>query len=92
MCKRKKIGNQNLFINWNDPGIETGMLFAKIKKNSKYFGQTFHGMKPTDLFYVTPTDDALGYLLNGGPGGRYRLTDVVLFAATRNGSLIKLKG
>lgn len=51
-------------------------IYAKIKKSSKYYGQT----KPGALFPVFVDagirDD---YKVQGGPGGQYRLVDVNLF-------------
>lgn len=51
-------------------------LYARIKKSSKYFGQGEKG----ELFeaLVVPGDPA-GYLVQGGPGGQYRLSDVNLY-------------
>lgn len=51
-------------------------LFARIKRSSKYYGQTERGA----LFevYIRPGDPAQ-YLVQGGPGGQYRLADVNLF-------------
>ena len=51
-------------------------LFAKIKRTSKYFGQTDRGA----LFPVfVEAGYAEGYVVQGGPGGQYRLRDVNLF-------------
>ena len=51
-------------------------LFAKIKRTSKYYGQTAIGA----LFPVfVEAGDAEGYVVQGGPGGHYRLRDVNLF-------------
>lgn len=50
-------------------------LHAKIKRTSKYFGQS----APGALFSVF-LDPACGdYCVQGGPGGQYRLADVNLF-------------
>ena len=49
-------------------------LYARIKKSSKYFGQT----APGELFGVF-VDPAYGaYCVQGGHGGQYRLEDVHL--------------
>lgn len=51
-------------------------LFAKIKRTSKYYGQTASGA----LFPVfVEAGYAEGYVVKGGPGGQYRLRDVNLF-------------
>ena len=51
-------------------------LFAKIKGTSKYYGQTAIGA----LFPVfVEAGYAEGYVVQGGPGGQYRLRDVNLF-------------
>lgn len=49
-------------------------LYAKIKRTSKYYGQT----TPNQLFpvYVISRGE---YIVQGGPGGQYRLRDVNLF-------------
>lgn len=50
-------------------------LYAKIKRSSKYYGQA----KPHAIFpvYVDPRYGE--YIVQGGPGGQYRLRDVNLF-------------
>ncbi len=52
-------------------------IYARIKKSSKYYGQT----APGDLFpvYVEATGYREGYVVQGGPGGQYRLQDVNLY-------------
>jgi hypothetical protein len=51
-------------------------LYAKIKRSSKYYGQTEHGA----LFEVfVEAGNPAAYLVQGGPGGQYRLADVNLF-------------
>ena len=73
-------------------------LVAKIKKSSKYFGQSsvadrLAGRPRTDaeFFPIVVVDDGpCDYVLAGGPGGRYRLADVDLFAVVVGGKRIKL--
>ena len=51
-------------------------LFAKIKRSSKYFGQT----EKDALFEVfVEAGHPDSYVVKGGPGGQYRLSDVNLF-------------
>ena len=51
-------------------------LYAKIKRTSKYYGQGERGA----LFPVyVEAGWAEGYVVQGGPGGQYRLKDVNLF-------------
>lgn len=51
-------------------------LYAKIKRTSKYYGQGETGA----LFPVyVVAGGAEGYVVQGGPGGQYRLKDVNLF-------------
>ena len=74
-------------------------LGAKIKKSSKYFGQSsvadrLAGRPRTDpeIFPVIVVDDGpRDYVLAGGPGGRYRLEDVDLYALVGDGKRIKIK-
>lgn len=73
-------------------------LVAKIKNSSKYFGQSsvsdrLAGRLRTDaaFFPIVVVDDGpCDYVLAGGPGGRYRLADVDLFAVVAGGKRIKL--
>lgn len=66
----------------------THQLAAQIKRNSKYYDQTHPGEK----FYIRIEDDKQ-YPVIGGPGGRYRLKDVMLFAdAGDSGTYVKIKG
>ncbi len=56
-------------------------LYAKIKKSSKYFHQNKVAQEngcglPFEV-RVDVVDDA--YCVAGGPGGRYRLSDINLF-------------
>lgn len=52
-------------------------LFARIKRTSKYYGQGERGA----LFpvYVEAGRSEESYVVQGGPGGQYRLKDVNLF-------------
>lgn len=51
-------------------------LYAKIKRSSKYFGQGEKGA----LFEVfVEAGNPESYLVQGGPGGQYRLADVNLY-------------
>jgi hypothetical protein len=51
-------------------------LYAKIKRSSKYYRQT----APGTLFEVfVEAGTPAAYLVQGGPGGQYRLSDVNLF-------------
>lgn len=52
-------------------------LYAKIKRSSKYYGQT----KPHEVFcvYIVAKLGWGEYVVQGGPGGQYRLRDVNLF-------------
>lgn len=66
--------------------IERGQhLYAKIKRSSKYYGQT----PPGALFavFLEPGDS---YVVKGGPGGQYRLTDVNLFIKDDDGRELKI--
>ena len=51
-------------------------LFAKIKRSSKYYGQGEKGAL-FEVFVEGGHPEA--YLVQGGPGGQYRLADVNLF-------------
>lgn len=59
------------------------VLTAKIRSDSKYSWQS------KDYFNVSIDADCDGYVVLGGPGGRYRLSDVELFAETSSG-LVKI--
>lgn len=51
-------------------------LYAKIKRSSKYYGQGEKG----ELFEVfVEAGNPAAYLVQGGPGGQYRLSDVNLY-------------
>lgn len=52
-------------------------LYAKIKRNSQYYGQGKEGA----LFevFVESSSSPEAYVVQGGPGGQYRLKDVNLY-------------
>lgn len=50
-------------------------IYAKIKRTSKYYGQGPKGA----LFPVFIEHGTYEYVVQGGPGGQYRLRDVSLF-------------
>ena len=51
-------------------------IHAKIKRSSKYYGQGERGA----LFKVfVEAGNPAAYLVQGGPGGQYRLSDVNLY-------------
>jgi hypothetical protein len=51
-------------------------LYAKIKRSSKYFGQ---GEKNALFEVFVEAGSSSEYLVQGGPGGQYRLADVNLY-------------
>ncbi len=51
-------------------------LYAKIKRSSKYYGQGEKGAL-FEVFVEAGYPEA--YLVQGGPGGQYRLADVNLY-------------
>lgn len=59
-------------------------LVARIKRRSKYWGQT----EPNQWFEIRVVDDA-GYRLRGN-GNNYRLSDVVLGVRLANGTIVDL--
>lgn len=61
------------------------VLYAEIKRSSKYYGQTGAG----ELFRVgiLPLGE---YVVQGGPGGQYRLKDVWLWAVQDDGKKVRL--
>lgn len=62
-------------------------IHARIKKTSKYYGQT----KPGALFPVfIRRDEFDDYHVTGGPGGQYRLADVNLFVVGEDGHELKI--
>jgi hypothetical protein len=57
-------------------------LYAKIKKNSKYYGQNQLAKREGNFPFpvtITNINDPDCYFVQGGPGGQYRLDDVNLF-------------
>lgn len=56
---------------------EGQQLYAKIKRSSKYYGQS--GRNEIFPVYVCSGPDWGEYIVQGGPGGQYRLCDVNLF-------------
>lgn len=56
------------------------LLYAEIKKTSKYYGQGTKGEKFPVFVIPDPRGFDAGYVVQGGPGGQYRLADVDLFA------------
>ncbi|ARU23293.1 hypothetical protein RSSE_c2900 [Ralstonia solanacearum] len=61
-------------------------LFAEIKRSSKYYGQSERG----ELFAVSLL--ARGeYVVQGGPGGQYRLKDVWLWAVDAEDSARRVR-
>lgn len=63
------------------------VLVARIRKDSKYAYQSQHHTEP---FSVVIEADVAGYVVRGGFGGRYRLSDVHLYAHLEDGKLIEL--
>lgn len=61
-------------------------LYAKIKRSSKYFGQT----GKDDLFQVHVEAHRGEYVVNGGPGGQYRLADVNIFVVGEDGFSLRI--
>ncbi len=65
-------------------------LVARIKKSSKYFHQNEVAKDLGEFpFPVSIFPDPLGYVVRGGPGGQYMLSDVKLSAIV-NGQEIQL--
>ncbi len=57
-------------------------LYAKIKRNSKYYGQNQMAKMDGEFPFpvtITNVNDPDCYFVQGGPGGQYRLADVNLF-------------
>jgi hypothetical protein len=61
-------------------------IYAKIKRSSKYFGQTGED----DLFQVYVEAHKGEYVVSGGPGGQYRLADVNLYVVGGDGFALRL--
>ncbi len=61
-------------------------LYAKIKRSSKYFGQA----GKDDLFQVYIVAHRGEYVVEGGPGGQYRLADVNLFVVGEDGFALRI--
>jgi hypothetical protein len=63
--------------------MEGQQIYAKIKRSSKYFNQNKSAQEDPDFygwpFRVRIDPHAGEYLVQGGPGGCYRLNDVNLF-------------
>lgn len=66
-------------------------LYAKIKKNSKYYNQNGFAKADGEFpFPVAIRKSGDGYVVKGGPGGQYRLADVNLFVK-EGGSEIRIR-
>lgn len=69
--------------------IERGQhLYAKIKRASKYYGQTPAGALFKVFIDARNTGDE--YVVKGGPGGQYRLVDVNLIVKGDDGRELKI--
>ncbi|WP_205208345.1 hypothetical protein [Chromobacterium haemolyticum] len=66
--------------------MEGTQLYAKIKRSSKYYGQA----KPHEMFPVFIETQQGEYVVQGGPGGQYRLCDVNLFVAGDDGHALRI--
>lgn len=66
-------------------------LYAEIKKSSKYASQAAlaksQGEYPFKVRIEGYTD---GYVVQGGPGGQYRLEDVHLFVTDSQGRKVRI--
>lgn len=62
------------------------VIHARIRKNSKYYGQSGEG----ELFPVHILS-SYDYPVQGGPGGQYRLDDVDLFVVDEAGARLQIK-
>ena len=61
--------------------LKMTQLYASIKKGSKYYGQT----SPGELFEIRIVPDGDDpWVVKGGPGGQYWLSDVSLFVVSNN--------
>lgn len=66
---------------------DEGQLFAEIKKNSEYAHQANWARAGTDGYpfrVAVAADGPSNYVVHGGPGGRYRLSDVNLYVMSGN--------
>lgn len=69
-------------------------LYAKIKDSSKYFYQNEIAQRSPERFgwpfaiVIAPGDS--DHVVNGGPGGRYRLSDVHIFVVTEDGQEVQI--
>lgn len=54
-------------------------LYAKIKRSSKYYGQGKEGALFEVFVESSPSSSPEVYVVQGGPGGQYRLKDVNLY-------------
>lgn len=61
-------------------------IWAKIKRSSKHYGQ---GERNALFEVFIEAGDPAGYLVQGGPGGQYRLSDVNLFIVD-NGRQVRI--
>lgn len=70
-------------------------LYAKIRKSSKYYDQNDLAKADPERWGGFPfpvyieVGDPDGYVVQGGPGGQYRLSDVDLYVA-ENGRAMKI--
>lgn len=75
----------------------TTQLYAKIKRSSEYYSQNESAKEsgefpfPVRIGFDGP--DGKGYVIKGGPGGQYHVSDVHLFAYVEdgNGTRIEVK-
>lgn len=67
------------------------VLAARIKKSSKYYGQGGPDRDDDEGFPVCIGNDVGGYVVQGGPGGQYRLADVELWALTPSAVWVLIK-
>lgn len=61
------------------------VLYAEIKKTSKYADQSEPGAKFPVTIQYRPGDCDGSYVIRGGPGGQYRPQDVSLYALLDDG-------
>ncbi len=77
-----------------EKALEGQRLYARIRESSKYFYQNDTAKKyPSQWGLPFPVcvwpDDLCGYIVKGGPGGQYRLSDVHL-AVIENGREVQI--